>query len=114
MTTVQVAEAEIDEVEKAMTAYAAAVEAEMAGEHRRPIVKLEAIARLMQGPNPLNGKPHSASSAEAAVETDPEYSAHLAEQRQLVRGKIEAQGVFVAARMRAQLAIAALMAEDVS
>jgi antitoxin (DNA-binding transcriptional repressor) of toxin-antitoxin stability system len=114
MTTVQVAESEIDETERLFRDYADAVAAEMASEHGRPIAKLAAIARLMQGPNPLNGKPHSASSAESAVETDAEYSAYLTQQRQLVRAKIEAQGVFVAARMRAQLAIAALMAEDVS
>lgn len=57
---------------------------EMELEMQRALVKLDAIRRLVGTPNDLNGKPHSASSAEAAVETDHEYMQHRAEQREAV------------------------------
>jgi hypothetical protein len=39
----------------------------------RPAEKAAAIQRLMQQTNPLTGKPHSASSPEAVVETAQNY-----------------------------------------
>lgn len=45
----------------------------------RALEKRAAILRLMSSDNPLTGKPHSASSAEAIVESDAEYAAYLAE-----------------------------------
>lgn len=49
-------------------------------EDRRASIKAAAIMRLMLTENPLTKKPHSASSAEAVVETDAEYFAHRQEQ----------------------------------
>lgn len=72
--------------------FAREVQKEMQHEAGRAEVKAQAIRRLMDGDaNPLTGKPHSASSAEAIVETDPEYAAYLAAGREIVRRKMWAQ-----------------------
>ncbi len=86
--------------------YALAVGAEMDCEGEKPEAKLNAIRRLMQHPNELTGKPHSASSAEAIAETDPEYGAFLRRRRDAVIAKLRAQGRLEAARLRVQLALA--------
>lgn len=67
------------------------VEAELDDDARRPAAKQQAIQRIMQGTNPLTGKPHSASSAEAIVETDAEYAAWLANHRAIIVAKMHAQ-----------------------
>lgn len=43
----------------------------------KPIAKIAAITALLGTDNPLTGKPHSASSAEAQVETVAAYAEHL-------------------------------------
>lgn len=73
---------------------AEAREREMQVEHERPVRKLEAIARIMQFPNVLNDKAHSASSAEAVVETDAEYAAYLGQCRQAVLNVIRARAEY--------------------
>lgn len=61
----------IDAVEAAGAALAQALCEEQTAEDGRAAAKVAAIRRLMDaGPNALTGKPHSASSAEAIVETD--------------------------------------------
>lgn len=67
---------------------------EMQIENERPVKKLAAIARVMQFPNVLNDKPHSASSAEAVVETDSEYAAYLATARMAVMNTITARAEY--------------------
>ena len=65
---------------------------EMALEAGRAAEKAAAIRRIIDGgPNGLTQKPHSASSAEAIVETDEQYAAYLAQQRDAVIAKIQAQ-----------------------
>jgi hypothetical protein len=86
-------------------ALAEAVTAEMALEDNRHNVKMAAITRIMQsGDNALTGKPHSFSSAEAAVNTDSEYAAHLARQRDAVGARIRARAQYDAALATARLA----------
>lgn len=67
--------------------------------------KAEAIRRLMGTPNSLTEKPHSASSAEAVVELDPEYFTFLKECRIAIAERYEAQANYDAAVLRAQLAV---------
>ncbi len=86
--------------------YAALAGQEMDLEADRAGKKLDAIRRIMQGENPLTGKPHSASSAEAVVETDHEYRAHLKIQSDIVVMKNHSGTLAETARLRAELAIA--------
>ena len=66
-------------------------------ELERPAVKLGAIQAIMaSGPNPLNDKPHSASSAEAIVETDATYRAYRIAQSEAVTDRIAARGAYEA------------------
>ena len=61
------------------------------------------LKMMWAGPNPLSGKPHSASSAEAVVETDPEYAAFLKRRRAAAVTKQVAYGRMESARLRAEL-----------
>lgn len=83
---------------------AEATKNEMALEHGRPVVKMQAIAGIIKaGDNPLTGKPHSFSSAEMLVEQDPVYAAHLAKLREAVENRILARGRYDAALVEAQM-----------
>lgn len=73
---------------------------EMELEDMRPRVKRDAIQRLMGHDNPLTNKPHSASSAEAVVETDDIYSRHRAKQRDATVDTIIGRAAYDAARAR--------------
>jgi hypothetical protein len=76
-------------------------------------VKQEAIRRIMaSGDNPLTGRPHSASSAEAIVERDHEYYAHLGRQREAVYCRMNARTAWEAARLTAELAIALVRSRE--
>lgn len=79
-------------------------------EDERHIVKMRVIARIMASDNPLTGKPHSASSAEAVVNLDAEYGDYLARQRDVVLQKNIMHGKCEAARIRA-LALANMSAQ---
>jgi hypothetical protein len=93
-------------IEQATAELAEAVTHETALEDRRAIVKLEAVERIMRsGDNSLTGKPHSFSSAEAIVNTDPTYQDYLAQQRDAVRARILARGAYEAALVAAHLAV---------
>lgn len=97
----------IASLQQAANEYAAKVYAEMELEARRPAKKAEAVARIMaSGDNPLTNRPHSASSAEAIVETDHGYAAHLAETRDVVLAKNLAYTTLTTERLNAELAIA--------
>jgi hypothetical protein len=97
----------IDQVEITGIAYARAVTTEMALEAQRPVEKQSAIRRMVGSPNPVNGKPHSASSAEEVVETDPDYADHLRKQREAVFAKITCGAAYEAAKLRAKMAMLA-------
>jgi hypothetical protein len=85
-------------------AYADAVSNEMELEDGRTAVKMAAIERIMQsGDNPLTGKAHSFSSAEALVNIDAVYAAYLAKMRDAVRQKIMARGNYETAILATQL-----------
>jgi hypothetical protein len=88
---------------EATDALAEAVEYETRLEDYRPEHKMAAIQRIMTEANPLNGKPHSASSAEAVVETDIEYKAYRQRQRDAVVRTIKARGLLAAAKANAAL-----------
>jgi hypothetical protein len=84
--------------------YAAAVKHEMELEDGRATVKLAAIDRIMKaGDNAMTGKPHSFSSAEAAVNTDREYADHLTKQRDAVVERILAKARYEAALIEGRL-----------
>lgn len=90
-----------DDVITTGDAFAEAVSEEMRLEDERTGQKMDAIKRLMAYDNPLNGKPHSASSAESQVETDSEYMAFRAKQREAVMVKIRAKAQYEVAKLRA-------------
>ena len=103
-TGYSVADAAIEDIGHAAEYYARCTREEMELEEQRPALKRAAIARLMQTTNDLTGKPHSASSAEAIVETDTEYAAHRAKQIDAVCRKIEAKAIYESELIRAKLA----------
>ncbi len=109
MTPYAIAVAAFDEAHRAFDDagddYARLAHREAEMETRRPQAKLNAIMRLMTEPNLINGKPHSASSAEAVVELDNQYFAHLAEQRDVVRQKNHAWTRRESARLRMELMV---------
>lgn len=112
----QVAQLSIDEYDKAGADHARLCTRELELENDRPIIKRQAITRLMAQENPQTStaekpKMHSASSAEAIVEADPEYMAHLGAQRTVVFEKNMAYTRLTSARLRAELAIGALKAQ---
>lgn len=74
-------------------------------EDERPIVKACCIAALVGTENPTNGKLHSASSAEAVVESHPDYAAYRLRQRQAEVDRILAATAYDAAKLRATLAV---------
>ena len=88
----------------ATKALAEAVEKEMTLEDGRAKVKMEAVQRIMAaGDNPMTGKPHSFSSAEALVNTDKAYSDYLGTIRQAAAQRILARGTYEFALVEAQL-----------
>jgi hypothetical protein len=94
----------IDDIHRASVRLADSVEAEQSLEDARINIKLAAIERIMaRGDNQLTGKPHSFSSAEAVVNTDDEYQEYLERQRNAVRNRIIAKGVYDAAVAAARL-----------
>lgn len=86
---------------------ATAVTVEMTLEDNRHAVKMAAISRIMQsGDNPLTGKPHSFSSAEANVSSDVSYALHLEALRTAAADRIRARAHYDAAWAHASLAAA--------
>lgn len=101
------AEDTIDEILLRGAALAQALAEEQTAEDGRAAVKVAAIQRIMEaGPNSLTRKAHSASSAEAIVETDAEYAAYRRRQALLAVARQEACARYEAARLRARLAVA--------
>lgn len=94
----------VNKIMQAATELADAVSKEMALEDNRHNVKLGAIERIMaSGDNKLTGKPHSFSSAEAAVSTDGTYADYLEQLRSATRARILAKGAYDAALAAARL-----------
>lgn len=73
---------------------------EMELEEQRPLIKADAINRLMQ-----HGVATSATAAEKVVEKDPEYAAHRALQVKAVVARIKAEAYLAATKARAALAL---------
>jgi hypothetical protein len=88
----------VKQIEEAYKNYAAAVELTQALEDGRAAVKNAAVERIMRGgDNPLTGKPHSFSSADAIVNTDAECAEYLAKMRAASVARILARGAVDAA-----------------
>jgi hypothetical protein len=84
--------------------YAEAIANETSLEDGRAKIKMEAVQRIMAaGDNPMTGKPHSFSSAEAIVNTDRDYSDYLAKLREAAVNRILAKGNYDAAYTEALL-----------
>lgn len=83
---------------------ATAVTRETTLENGRHAVKLAAIERIMKsGDNPMTGKPHSFSSAEAAVTLDAQYANYLDDLAQAQHERIMARARYDAAIAAARL-----------
>jgi hypothetical protein len=94
-----------DNITAAAAALADAVRRESELEDNRISVKMAAVERIMKsGDNPLTGKPHSFSSAEALVNTDADYSDYLGQCRDAVHARMIARGNYDAALATARLA----------
>lgn len=92
------------QIEAAGDALAEAVKTEMALEDTRPQIKFAAIERIMAaGDNPLTGKPHSFSSAEAQVHIDQTYVDFLARVREATVTRIRARAQYEAALAAARI-----------
>lgn len=78
---------------------ATAKENEMQLAYQRPLIKSEAISRLMSQPDPQKeGKLYSATAAERLVETDEAVRLHLQDERFAAAETIRRQGMYEAAR----------------
>lgn len=88
----------VTRITESADALADATAYEMRLEEQRPLVKAEAIQRLMQ-----HGAATSATAAEKIVEKDPEYAAHRELQVQAVVARIRAWGQYEAAKAAAAL-----------
>lgn len=86
---------------------------EMLLQHTKPLAKHDAICRIMATENKLTGKAHTATSAEAIVEADAAYAAHLQQMRIVVGNKLKADSEMQAAKLRAQIATAGVLTFDV-
>ena len=92
------------EIALASERLADAVTAEMELEDNRHTVKFAAITRIMNsGDNPLTGKAHSFSSADAIVHSDSQYADYLEQLRGAVERRILARGSYDASIARARL-----------
>jgi hypothetical protein len=94
----------LENIASATGLYAKAVADEMKIEDNRIVVKMAAVNRIMTaGDNPLTGKPHSFSSAEALVNTDSEYAEYLGKLREATKQRILARGDYEMQILAAQL-----------
>lgn len=94
-----------DNITAAAVAIADAVRRESELEDNRISVKMAAVERIMKsGDNPLTGKAHSFSSAEALVNTDITYSDYLGQCRDAAHARMIARGNYDAALATARLA----------
>jgi hypothetical protein len=105
------AAAAVQQSEKAGIAYAKLCAQEMDLEAGRAAVKRDALRRIMAGDNDLTKRPHSASSAEDIVSTDPVYREYLKTMSETVLEKNIAFAHAQASRLMAELAIAQLHIE---
>lgn len=103
---VTVAQAAITRYTAAAERYRGKVAEEMLAAAGKAGAKHSAIRRIMETENELTKKPHTATSAEAIVETDDDYSFYLQHQRLVVAEKLTAEAQMVAAKLEAELAIA--------
>lgn len=95
----ETAEAAVEAIERAAERLAVATQREMLLEERRPLVKAEAVKRIMQ----RDGL--AATPAEKIVESDDEYLALRVEQCAAVVETIRARGAYEAQKRRADVAI---------
>lgn len=90
----------IEQIEVAAGALAVACKVEMELEDKRPLVKADAVKRIMQRDG------IAATPAEKIVETDADYLALRRLQTLAVVETIRARGAYEASRRRADLAVA--------
>jgi hypothetical protein len=113
-TSMHDSDALIHMVEMRATEYGDATAREQTLENQRPLIKSEAISRIMALPDPQkDAKLYSATAAEAVVMTDRVYAQHKAEQARAAKDTIVAEGYYRAAYLRAQLAVKTTVATGV-
>ena len=92
-------------IETAGADLANALYTEMQLMDERHVVKMQAIDEIMaSGDNPKTGKAHSFSSAEAQVESNPAYAAHLSKLREAARDRALAKAKYDSAYVAGLLA----------
>jgi hypothetical protein len=93
-----------DNIRSAAKDLAETIRQQMTLEKDRHTIKVAAIDRIIKsGDNPMTGKPHSFSSAEAQVHADAEYDAHLSKIIDSTVAKILAVGNYDAAVAEAEI-----------
>jgi len=104
MVTAETAAKLVENIKVTCENYKKTVLAEMSLEDNRARVKMAAVQKIMRaGDNPMTGKPHSYSSAEAIVNTESEYADYLAKMREAAANRISARGAYDAALAEARL-----------
>lgn len=91
--------------ERAAADAATAVERELELLDRGPALRAQLVRALAGALNPATGRPHSATSADAAVDAEPQWLAHRSEVRQAVRARLQREAVREAAWLRARAAV---------
>lgn len=110
------AERAITDTEQAGEQWARAADLETVLENAKPLVKMAVVARLMSAgvseEKPLGDKTAlSATAAEKAAATDPEYQEHLEQLRIATLTKNTAYNRMISGRLRALLAVTRLAGE---
>jgi len=101
MTTITISPSTVAESIQRVRDAARALGEARAAEDERPLVKRDAITRLMAA-----GRAASVTAAEKVVEEDEAYAAHRASQRAAVVATQVAWGEWEAAKLDGQLAVA--------
>lgn len=103
MNKVQIAPVKTWDIDAAIAAMLARAEDLAAAKTRegelelaRPLIKSEAIARIMGKEDPQKGKPYSATAAESLVNTDEAYLLHVGDQREAANETIRAAAAYEA------------------
>ena len=105
---IQAAEESLAAHKEMVAAFAAEIVREGNAEVERVEFRATAVESLLGTDNPATGKPHSASSADAAVSQSADYLGRVRHLSEVVADKEKARHLLTYYRLRAELAIEAM------
>lgn len=103
---IEVAEQALDAHKELALEFAAEIVREGNAEVERVEFRATAVESLLGTDNPATGKPHSASSADAAVSQSADYLSRVRRLSEIVADKEKARHLLAYYRLRGELAIA--------